>query len=203
MESPNKKGSNRKSLAPLSYKNEMRSYGTPLDDRLAPPVLEDKTIAPFFDQQFFPDEFEKYQQMKMNEKMIVNLVQCLVHSGHSVFSDFILEKLCKTYNHIEHKLKFRNKGLYYLMSLFDKNVFNMLKKRSQRIIQQKKERSRNVLSMSKETVSANAIEKSNQNIDTHICVDDEPAHSVSTKHAKNKRHYSKENSPTGRYSYMG
>lgn len=39
----------------------------------------------------FPDQTEKYNSIKMNEKMIINLMQCLIHSGHKVYSDFILE----------------------------------------------------------------------------------------------------------------
>lgn len=142
-DSPKKAPLKKKSLAPTSLKLEQQAFGVPQTDIVNYPVLDDKIVFGVMDPQFFPDEADKYYKMKMNEKMIVNLMQCLIHSGHQAISDYILERVIKTYTQLEARHKFKNKGLFYLMSLFDKDVFGLLKKRQHKEIQVVRKRTRN------------------------------------------------------------
>lgn len=63
---------------------------------------------------------------KSYERMIVNLLQGIIHSGHQKIQEYIKEQLLTTFLKVENKTKFRNKGLYYLMGLFGKDIEQML-----------------------------------------------------------------------------
>ena len=65
--------------------------------------------------------------------MIVNLLQCVIHSGHQRIQDQIKEQLMVTFLKIEAKTKFRNRAIYYLMSLYGKDVETMLKQKKNRV----------------------------------------------------------------------
>jgi hypothetical protein len=59
--------------------------------------------------------------------MIVNLLQCIVNSGHQHLGEFVKAQALSTFVAIETRHKFRNKGLYYILSLFGKDVEMMVK----------------------------------------------------------------------------
>jgi hypothetical protein len=65
--------------------------------------------------------------------MIVNLLQCIIHSGHAQIQDNIKEQLLNTFLKIENKTKFRNRAIYYLMSLYGKDVETLLKQKKNRV----------------------------------------------------------------------
>jgi hypothetical protein len=89
--------------------------------------LDDSMIAKCFDHRLYPEETTQYINFKTNEKMIVNLLQCIIHSGHSHLGTFIKAQVLSTFVKIEQKHKFRNKGLHYLLGLYGKDVEMLLK----------------------------------------------------------------------------
>ena len=89
--------------------------------------IDDSIVCTVFDIKHFPDETNAYVNFKSFERMIVNLLQCIIHSGHTQIQDFIKDQLLQTFLKIEQKTKFRNKGIYYLMGLYGKDVETMLK----------------------------------------------------------------------------
>lgn len=64
--------------------------------------------------------------LRTNEKMIVNQLQCFINTGIKVLVDYIRQQMLETYIKIEKKLKFKNKGLLYLLNLYEKDVTTML-----------------------------------------------------------------------------
>jgi hypothetical protein len=82
------------------------------------------------DYQVFPEQAPRYSGFLLNEKMIVNLIQCLIHCGHSEVAELVNDQCALTYQQIEFKSKFRNKGLYYLLSLFEPDVEALVKRRA-------------------------------------------------------------------------
>jgi len=58
--------------------------------------------------------------------MIVNQLQCFINTGIKVLVDYIRQELIETYIKIEKKYKFKNKGLLYLLALYEKDVTKML-----------------------------------------------------------------------------
>lgn len=64
--------------------------------------------------------------IRTHEKMIINLLQCIVNTGVKVLADFIRNQILETYIKIEKKLHFKNKGLLYILQIYDKDVTKML-----------------------------------------------------------------------------
>ena len=81
----------------------------------------------------FPDETITYVNFKAFERMVVNLMQCIIHSGHVQVQNFLQEQLLQTFLKIEQKTKFRNKGIHYLLGLFNKDVETMLKSKKNKV----------------------------------------------------------------------
>ena len=50
----------------------------------------------------------------------------MTNTGIKVLQDFIRDQLLETYIKIEKKFKFKNKGIIYLLQLFNKDVTKML-----------------------------------------------------------------------------
>lgn len=63
--------------------------------------------------------------------------------------------MIKTYTLLEAKHKFKNKGLFYLLSLFDKDVFALLKKRQHKELEVMKSKTRNI---NQEIIGSSAAE---------------------------------------------
>ena len=57
--------------------------------------------------------------LKTSEKLIVNLLQCLIQTGIKVLADFARTSILDSYIKTEKRLKFKNKGLLYLLSFFE------------------------------------------------------------------------------------
>jgi hypothetical protein len=51
--------------------------------------LDDSDIYKVFDHRLYPEESTSYVNYKTNEKMIVNLLQCMIGSGNNHLSEFI------------------------------------------------------------------------------------------------------------------
>ena len=95
--------------------------------------IDDSIISPVFNTKHFPEETNTYMNFRSYEKMIVNVLQCIIHSGHVRIQEFIKEQLLQTFLKIENKTKFRNKGIYYLLGLFGKDVETMLKQKKSKV----------------------------------------------------------------------
>jgi len=91
--------------------------------------LDDGHIFKVFDHRLYPEESVAYINYKTNEKMIVNLLQCMINSGHAHLGEFIKTQSLSTFVAIETRHKFRNKGLYYILSLFGKDVEQLVKQK--------------------------------------------------------------------------
>ena len=74
----------------------------------------------------FQGESSQYMSIRTHEKMIINQLQCLMGTGIKVLNDYIRQQLLDTYIKIERKLKFKNKGIIYLLNIFEKDVTKML-----------------------------------------------------------------------------
>ena len=72
------------------------------------------------------DESAEYLAIRMSEKLTINLIQCLAHTGIVVLQDQIRSQVLEQYLTTEKKLRFRNKGLLYLLTLFEKDVSKLL-----------------------------------------------------------------------------
>jgi hypothetical protein len=72
------------------------------------------------------EESSQYLQIRTDEKLTINLLQCLVQTGIVLLQDHIRTKVLEQYLLTEKKLKFRNKGLLYLLSLVEKDVSKLL-----------------------------------------------------------------------------
>ena len=72
------------------------------------------------------DESSQFMSIKTSEKLIMNLLQCLMQSGIKVLVDYIKGQVLEHYIKIEKKLKFRNKGLIYLLGLYEKDVNKLI-----------------------------------------------------------------------------
>jgi hypothetical protein len=64
--------------------------------------------------------------LKTNERMIVNLLQCLIQTGIKVLAEFSREALLEAYIKTEKNLNFSNKGILYLLKFFEKDVSKLL-----------------------------------------------------------------------------
>jgi hypothetical protein len=67
-----------------------------------------------------------YMSIRTHEKMIINQLQCLFNTGINVLVEYIRAQILDTYIKIERKYKFKNKGLLYLLNLYEKDVTKML-----------------------------------------------------------------------------
>lgn len=72
------------------------------------------------------EESSEYLAIRMTEKLTINLVQCLAHTGIVVLQDHIRSSVLDQYLKTEKKLKFRNKGLLYILNIFEKDVSKLL-----------------------------------------------------------------------------
>ena len=72
------------------------------------------------------EEAGQYMQVKTTEKMIINQIQCFLGSGIKVLTDLIREALLDTYIKIETKLRFKNRGILFLLNMFEKDVAKMI-----------------------------------------------------------------------------
>jgi hypothetical protein len=75
-------------------------------------------------------------------------LQCLIHSGHNLVSEYIVNNCCITYKVIESKHKFKNKGIAYLISLVNKDWEGLIKQKAA-------ERSRNQKMKKQEGINLN------------------------------------------------
>ena len=114
-----------KSSAQITLSEPIANLG--LDGR-----IDDSIICNVFNQRHFPEETQAYMNFKQQEKMIVNLMQCIIQSGHGRFQEYVKEQLLMTFLKVESKTKFRNKGLYHLLGLFGKDVENLVKQKRNR-----------------------------------------------------------------------
>ena len=64
--------------------------------------------------------------MKTQEKLIINQMLCLL--GIKSLAEFIKKQVLETYVKIEKRHQFRNKGLLYLLNMFNQDVSQMLSK---------------------------------------------------------------------------
>jgi hypothetical protein len=53
-------------------------------------------------------------------------LQCFINTGIKVLVDYIRQQLLDQYIRMERKYKFKNKGVLYLLQLFNKDVKKML-----------------------------------------------------------------------------
>lgn len=53
--------------------------------------------------------------MKATEKLIINLVQCLIGNGDKLLTESIISEVVEAYIIIDRKFKFINKGLLHLI----------------------------------------------------------------------------------------
>lgn len=88
--------------------------------------LDDSDIQGALSPTIHQDESSEYMQMRTKEKMIVNQLQCFVNTGIKVLVDFIRQQLLDQYIRMEKKHKFKNKGILYLLQLFNKDVTKMI-----------------------------------------------------------------------------
>lgn len=90
------------------------------------PFLDDSDLQATLDPNVHLDESSHYLKLRTNEKMIINQMQCFLNTGIKVLVDFMREQLLVTYIKIEKKFKFKNKGILYLLQLFNEDVTKML-----------------------------------------------------------------------------
>ena len=76
----------------------------------------------------------------MNEKMIVNYLQCLINSQSLHLAQFIRKKLVEAYVQIEVKHKFENQALYYLLSMYDHDVDAVIARQRKKMAKQRAQR---------------------------------------------------------------
>ena len=72
------------------------------------------------------EESSQYLQIRTDERLTINLLQCLIHTGFIILQDHVRTKVLDQYLLTEKKLKFRNKGLLYLLSLVEADVSKLL-----------------------------------------------------------------------------
>ena len=80
-----------------------------------------------------PNELQYFKSVQIQEKMIVNLVQCLLSNGSHWLVELIRHQLLETYIYIEEHLKYKNRGIEYLLSMLDPNVAELIYKQKQKI----------------------------------------------------------------------
>jgi hypothetical protein len=88
--------------------------------------IDDSEIQGVLSPEFNQQESSEYMQMRTKEKMIVNQLQCFINTGIKVLVDYIRQQLLDQYIRMERKYKFKNKGVLYLLQLFNKDVKKML-----------------------------------------------------------------------------
>ena len=81
---------------------------------------------------------DDYNQLKQTEKLIVNLIQCLMGYGDKIFVEALINHVTEAYLVIDKRHKFVNKGLLYLIQLYEKNVDHVLKQTKGRMLEEKK-----------------------------------------------------------------
>jgi hypothetical protein len=84
--------------------------------------LDDQAVSAVFDHRIFPEETRTYTNFKMTERMIVNVLQCLLHNSSKTIQESIRQSVLEAIVKTESKAKFRNRGLLFLSSLFGKDV---------------------------------------------------------------------------------
>mmetsp|Transcript_29766 Transcript_29766/g.45366 ORF Transcript_29766/g.45366 Transcript_29766/m.45366 type:complete len:223 (+) Transcript_29766:2155-2823(+) len=87
---------------------------------------DDSQIQQALDPQAHQEEAATYMNLKTTEKLIINLMQCLIQTGSKVLVEFIRDEVLQAYLALEKKYKFQNKGLHYLLGLFEKDVAKLL-----------------------------------------------------------------------------
>lgn len=101
----------------------------------------DSKIAEFLHSKSkFFEETQQYSQTKMNEKMIVNYLQCLINSQSLHLTQFIRKKLVEAYVRIEVKHKFENQAMYYLLSMYDHDVDAVIARQRKKTARQRAQR---------------------------------------------------------------
>ena len=80
-----------------------------------------------------PDEFTQFSSFKKNEKMIVNLLKCLIQAGHPALRQAAKQSLLSACLYLEQDFKFKSKAMIYLLKIFDPNVEKMLKNKKNEI----------------------------------------------------------------------
>lgn len=88
--------------------------------------LDDSDLQAILNPKDFQEESTHYMSIRTLEKMIVNQMQCFINTGIKVLVEYIRQQILETYIKIEKKFKFKNKGLLYLLQLYDKDVTKML-----------------------------------------------------------------------------
>ena len=115
------------------YKNEFNMNDSHMMNKLQQSIssLQDKQSTILNDQKMqrlfsvatqFYDESSLYNHMRANEKMIVNLVQCMIVCGDGEYHKHLTSQLTEAYLHIELKFKFKSNALLYLLSLLTSQV---------------------------------------------------------------------------------
>lgn len=119
------------------YKNEFNMSDSLMMNKLQQSIssLQDKQSSLLNDQKLhrmfsvatqFYDESSLYNHIRANEKMIVNLMQCMIMCGDGECHQFLTSKLAETYVHIEQKFKFKSNALIYLLSLLTSNIDSVI-----------------------------------------------------------------------------
>lgn len=89
-------------------------------------LIDDSVVQAVISPTNNQEESARYMSLKTSEKLIINLLQCLVQTGIKVLADFARTQVLESYVKTEKRLKFRNKGLLYLLSFFEKDVSKLL-----------------------------------------------------------------------------
>ena len=112
----------------VKHLNRGPSFPATVDDAAGggTDLIDDAQIRALISPNAFQEESSQYLSLRTTEKLTVNLLQCLTHTGIQVLQDHIRTQVLDSYLKTEKKLKFRNKGLLYLLSLFEKDVNKLL-----------------------------------------------------------------------------
>lgn len=80
---------------------------------------------------------EDYNSIRLSEKLIINLIQCLMGYGDKIFVEALISHVTEAYIQIDKKQKFINKGLLYLIQLYEKNVDQVINQTKNKIAERK------------------------------------------------------------------
>lgn len=92
----------------------------------------DTELALYFDPKRFPSETKAYLQIKLKEKLIVQIIQNLVEYDPLELREFMKEKLCQAHIDLEIKFKFTSNALVFLLKMFDTNIKKIIRDRQSR-----------------------------------------------------------------------
>lgn len=96
--------------------------------------IDDSDLQALLDPGVFIDEASDYLRLRTSEKLIINQLQCFMNMGIKVLFDFIRQKLLETYIAIERQHKFKNRGLLFLLQVYDHDVTRMLSVANSRMV---------------------------------------------------------------------